>query len=211
MNDRTRIKICGLKTEEDVETAVTAGADAIGFVFAKGSPRRVDPELAAELSLLTPPFVQVVGLFVDMAPGEVARVAEIACIDMIQLHGGESERDIAALSAEFTVINAIQYDPAEVTRWGSNPDLDILLVDGSPGGLGAAFDWNALAAIQDEIEVPMMLAGGLTPDNVGEAIRSVHPYAVDVSSGVERERGAKDPALIRAFCAAVREADQGGP
>ncbi|MFG0330823.1 MAG: N-(5'-phosphoribosyl)anthranilate isomerase [Phycisphaerales bacterium] len=206
-HQRTRIKFCGLKTESDVDAAVDAGADAVGFVFHRKSPRYIEPEIAADLALMLPPFVDAVGLFVDLHPSEVANIAEQAFVNIIQLHGDESPADAAALATEFPIIKAVQFDADTIRRWGDNLDLAMLLIDGSSGGMGEAFDWTALPPLMDEMESPVMLAGGLTPENVGEAIRVARPFAVDVSSGVERERGVKDPALIRAFGRAVAEAD----
>lgn len=205
---RTRIKICGIRDDRGLDAAVEAGADAVGFVFAKKSPRFVDPDVAAGLTALLPPFMSAVGLFVDQSSSEVARIAEAALIDIVQLHGAESAAVAHHLSSEFTVIKAIQFGRAALREWGRNTDIDLLLVDGSTGGEGTSFDWSALAATDPPIEAPLILAGGLTAANVESAIRQVRPYAVDVSSGVERERGVKDPDLIRAFCRAVRRADE---
>jgi len=208
MNQRTRIKICGLRTERDVQAAVEAGADAVGFVFAPSSPRYLEPDAAADLACILPPFVQAVGLFVDQKATDVAAIAGDACLDLVQLHGREDRRLVEEVREQWPVIKAVRFSPDAITLWGAETNLDLLLVDGSDGGRGKTCDWAALAAMRHQIKAPLMLAGGLTPDNVAEAIRTVRPYAVDVSSGVERERGVKDPALIRAFCAAVREADR---
>lgn len=207
MSGRTRIKICGLRSEADVAAAVEAGADAVGFVFAPSSPRFIEPQAAADLACLLPPFVQAVGLFVDRPVVDVLAMAEDACIDLVQLHGREDQRTIDAVREHWPVIRAIRFSPEAIARWGPERGIDVLLVDGSEGGAAQCFDWRALAAQRDSIRSLLMIAGGLTAENVGEAIRTVRPFAVDVSSGVERERGVKDPALIRAFCRAVREAD----
>lgn len=207
MNDRTRVKICGVRTESDVETAVHAGADAVGFVFARQSPRFIEPAHAADLTCLLPPFVEAVGLFVDTPPAEISRIAEEACLNVVQLHGDEREADVLEIASEFTVINAIRFTPGNIQQWGRNRDVDLLLIDGSTGGEGQQFNWRELADRRHDIERPVMLAGGLTSQNVGEAIRLVRPYAVDVSSGIESTRGVKDATKIHAFCGAVRCAD----
>ncbi len=211
MIGRTRIKVCGLRTPGDVEAAVEAGADAVGFVFAPSSPRCIEPEAAADLACLLPPMVQAVGLFVDRPAKEVIAIAQDASLDLVQLHGREDQRTVDAVREHWPVIRAVRFAPEAVDAWAMSADIDVLLVDGSDGGGAQTFDWSALAAQRESIRVPLMIAGGLTPGNVGEAIRLVRPFAVDVSSGVESERGVKDPALIRAFCAAVREADRSMP
>lgn len=208
MNGRTRVKICGLRTERDVLAAVEAGADAVGFVFVQSSPRYIEPEAAADLVCLLPPFVESVGLFANEKAMDVCDAAGEACVGFVQLHGHEDLKCVERVREEFAVIKAIQFDDEAMRQWAKTADIDMLLVDGSEGGQGATFDWDALAAQRHSIKAPLMLAGGLTPDNVVEAIRRLRPYAVDVSSGVESERGVKDPELIRQFCAAVRMADQ---
>jgi len=208
VSGRTRIKICGLRTERDVLAAVESGADAVGFVFAQASPRYIEPEAAADLVCLLPPFVEAVGLFANEKAMDVCELASEACVGFVQLHGQEDLKCVARVREEFAVIKAVQFDDEAMRQWTKTDDIDMLLVDGSDGGQGTAFDWGALAAQRHSIQAPLMLAGGLTPDNVAEAIRGIRPYAVDVSSGVERERGVKDPELIRRFCEAVRVADQ---
>lgn len=206
MYDRTRIKICGLTTERDIETAVRAGVDAVGFVFVKDSPRYIAPDDAADLVCMLPPFITAIGLFVDTPPNIVATQAADACIEILQLHGRESEADIAKLQSDFAIIRGVQFGSSQFQQWKSSTRIDMLLVDGSPGGQGKKFAWKSLIQEKPDIKQPLILAGGLTPQNVGDAIKIVHPFAVDVSSGVESERGKKDPELIRAFCHAVRQA-----
>ena len=205
---RTRIKICGITTVDTALTAVESGADAIGFVFARSSPRFIEPENAWEIAMYLPPMVTKVGLFVDVAPEEFLRVKESCPFDYGQLHGLEDETCVRQCGP--WLIKAIQFDPtsieSELRRWNAVDELDAILVDGSIGGQGVAMDWNALAAVQGLSHHPIILAGGLTPDNVGDAIRTVRPYAVDVSSGVESTQGVKDARLIARFCEAVRQA-----
>lgn len=209
---RTRIKICGVRTPEIALACVEAGADAIGLVFARSSPRFIEPEMAWEISSYLPPLVTRVGLFVDPAPVDLERLDEPAPFDLIQLHGSENESLVRELGP--WVIKAVQFDErtieAELTRWNQVEQVHAILVDGSPGGRGQALDWSSLARVFRQCAHPLILAGGLTPDNVGEAIRVVRPFAVDVSSGVERERGVKDPQLIAEFCRSVQRADASG-
>ncbi len=205
MSGRTRIKICGIRDFDAACWAIEAGADAIGLVFVESSPRHVDVGRAAQIAAGLPPFVQSVMLTVDMAPGRVVRLAEEVAPNWVQAHGGESEGHLAQL--ELPLIRGFRFSPEALRRWNACEHVDALLVDGSSGGEGQTFDWSELAGLMDEIEKPLILAGGLTPDNVGDAIAAVRPWAVDVSSGVESKRGVKDEGLIHAFCDAVRAAD----
>lgn len=206
---RTRIKICGVR---DVETALVAaecGADAVGLVFAPGSRRRVEPEDAWAIASSLPPFVARVGLFVDATAEQCHAIMEQCPCDLVQLHGDESVETARAYGLR--AIKALRFDPAtiqsEFRTWEDVAEIDALLIDGGSGGQGVSLDWKALADVQHSCVHPIVLAGGLTPENVGEAIAILRPWAVDVSSGVEREPGVKDPALISAFCEAVRQAD----
>lgn len=206
---RTRVKICGVRDEETALWAAECGADAVGLVFVKSSPRYVEPARAWEISSYLPPFVSTVGLFVNLKAPDIEVIRALCPFDFSQLHGQESEPVVRECGP--MVIKAIRFDPqtieTELRRWSRITEIGALLIDGSAGGEGQALDWNALAEVQDASAHPLILAGGLTPENVGEAIRTVQPWGVDVSSGVERERGVKDPLLISEFCQAVREAD----
>lgn len=206
---RTRVKICGVRDEDSALCAAESGADAVGLVFVKASPRYVDPGRAWEIASYLPPFVSTVGLFVNQKAADIEAVRGACPFDFCQLHGQESEPVVRECGP--MVIKAIQFDPltieTELRRWSRFSEIGALLIDGSAGGEGRALDWNVLAEVQDASDHPLILAGGLTPENVGEAIRIVQPWGVDVSSGVERERGVKDPQLIAEFCRAVREAD----
>jgi len=208
---RTRIKICGVKDVDTALFAAESGADAVGLVFATLSPRYVEPQVAWEIASFLPPFVTSVGLFVNPKPKDVEATREDCPFDLVQLHGQESEPTVRACGP--SVIKAIKFDPATIEadfhKWNQVDAIDGLLIDGSAGGEGVALDWEALAKVTEQSEHPIILAGGLTPENVGEAIRVVRPWAVDVSSGVESERGVKDLDLIAAFCEAVRKADAG--
>jgi phosphoribosylanthranilate isomerase len=202
---RTRIKICGITSVDLAQAAVEAGADAIGVVFAKKSPRCVDVDTAYEIVECLPPFVTAMGLFqLDRADDSVL---EEWCGEWVQLHGREDEALVAQVAETHRVIRGFRFSPEAIACWERCEAVHSLLIDGSAGGQGASFDHGELAAMRDRIIKPIILAGGLTAENVGEAIRAVRPYAVDVSSGVEQERGVKDPKLVERFCAAVREAD----
>lgn len=207
----TRIKICGITDEEGLFAAADSGADAVGFVFHPKSRRFIEPEDAFELTGFLPPFVASVALFVDAAVEKFMEMEETCPTTLSQLHGQESEETVKACGPG--VIKAVRFDPStierELKRWNAIDEVDAILIDGSAGGEGQSFDWSALAPFRAGLTKPLILAGGLTTANVAEAIRLVRPFAVDVSSGVERdgEPGRKDPALIAAFCRAVRKAD----
>ncbi|ADC62535.1 phosphoribosylanthranilate isomerase [Allochromatium vinosum] len=206
---RTRVKICGLTRVSDIAAVVAAGADAVGFVFHPASPRAVTPEQAAGLCRALPPFVTAVGLFVDASAETIDATLEQAPLDLIQFHGNESPEFCSGFGRRW--IKALRMRPgidlaAERERFAG---ADGLLLDayepGRAGGTGQCFDW---ARIPPDIAPEILLAGGLTPENVAEAIERVRPYGVDVSGGVEAARGLKDPELIFAFMQGVRDGDQ---
>jgi phosphoribosylanthranilate isomerase len=207
---RTRIKICGITTLEAADWAVEAGADAVGFVFVRNSVRRIEPEAAAEIMCQLPPMVTTVGVFANASVDAFCDIEEVCPTNYAQLHGSEDEVTVKQCAP---AIKGFRFDPetidADLARWDALDELEAVLIDGSVGGEGTAFDWSLLASKLEGFHKPVILAGGLTPENVGEAIRAVQPWAVDVSSGVERERGVKEAALIERFCDAVREADRG--
>jgi phosphoribosylanthranilate isomerase len=201
---RTRIKICGVRTVETARLALEAGADAIGLVVdVPGSPRRLSLEAAECIAAALPAQAMAVAVMQDPDPA----LAERWRGTWLQLHGNEDESLMARLSRTRHVIKGFRFDPEQVRRWNRCPGVEILLVDGSQGGRGGSFRHEDLAAMMPEITKPVVLAGGLTPQNVATAIRAVRPFAVDVSTGVESSPGVKDDALIRAFCAAVETAD----
>ncbi|MHC4994051.1 MAG: phosphoribosylanthranilate isomerase [Planctomycetota bacterium] len=216
MTSPPRIKICGLTRPEHARAASRAGAHAIGLVFAKGSPRHITPEAAVEIARAAAPGVEIVGLFVDHPVDRIQQIADTVGLTLIQLHGDYSAKDIQALAPR-PVWRAVHFDEATaedaLLDWDEQherlPNLAAILVDtpdpDQAGGTGRSFDWNALRAVLDRVRprVPVVLAGGLTPQNVGRATQTVQPWAVDVSSGVEAQRGVKDLALIRQFCEAV--------
>ncbi len=194
---RTRVKICGLKTPEDVRAAVEAGADAVGFVFTRSSPRFVEPARAAELARFAPPFVWKVGVFLDAGVEELEGVAAAVGLQAVQVH-----RPLSRRPEGMALIRAASLGSDEPLP----DDCDLLLLDNPRPGSGKEWDWALASSVARQR--PVILAGGLDPENVGRAVREVRPFAVDVSSGVERERGVKDPGLIGRFVAEVRKADK---
>ncbi len=205
---KTRIKICGLTREEDVDAVVAAGADAIGFVFYPPSPRYVTPARAAELVRRIPPFVEVVGLFVNEVPEAVHAVCEQVPINLLQFHGDEDPAYCRRFGRPYLRAARVRPGLDLVEFAGSFPESRGLLLDAfveGYGGGGHVFDWTL---IPPGLPGFLVLSGGLTAANVGDAVRRVRPAAVDVSSGVEMGKGIKDHAKIAAFVAAVRAADQ---
>jgi phosphoribosylanthranilate isomerase len=206
--ERTRIKVCGVRTPETARAAADAGADAIGLVFAAGSPRQLDVATAVSILDALPPLVLAVAVFRNQPSAAIASWPGVC----VQLHGEESERDaLAARTATAwmprIVIRGFKFDEAAVRRWDCCPHVAALLIDGTTAGGGEAFDHRRLASLMPQLRKPVILAGGLTAENVGAAIHAVRPFGVDVSSGVESSRGVKEAGLIREFCTAVREAD----
>jgi phosphoribosylanthranilate isomerase len=216
---RTRVKICGITRLPDGVAAAHAGADAIGFVFWPGTPRAVAAEQARVIAAALPPFVTIVGLFVDPEPAHVRAMLAAIPLDLLQFHGHESPELCRAFARPYVkaisvgdraaTVGLLEY----VARY---PDASGLLFDapaagGLPGGTGRTFDWDTLPL---KLARPLVLSGGLTAANVGEAIRRVRPWAVDVSSGVEAigpdgqpAKGIKDAERIRSFIEEVRNAD----
>ena len=210
----TRIKFCGMTRREDVIMAADVGAGAVGFMFWKQSPRAVTPEEARGLVRLMPPFLAMIGVFVDQPVEEIREIVRFVGLTAVQLHGRETPVDAAALDGHAGhVIKAIG-EPGQdlMTQASSWPEQVVMLVDAidpqQRGGTGRRADWTAAAALARTRRV--ILAGGLRPDNVGEAVRLVRPYAVDVASGVEARPGIKDHARMRAFADAVRAVDIAG-
>lgn len=203
----TRVKICGITREADAQEAADAGADAIGLVFHPASPRCVSMVMAASIVRMLGPFVTTVGLFVDAAPDQVREVLARTGIHLLQLHGNETPAYCAQFGVPF--IKALRMAPGldPVAAAAHYPAAAGLLFDTwdpvVAGGTGVGFDWSRLPALRER---PLILAGGLSPANVAEAVRQVRPYAVDVSSGVEVAPGIKDAGLIRAFIAAAKSA-----
>jgi phosphoribosylanthranilate isomerase len=204
----TAVKICGITRPEDGLAAAHAGAHAIGLVFYARSPRCVAIERARAVVDALPPFVTVVGLFVDPEPEEVERVLAGVPLELLQFHGDESPALCTGFGLPYIKsvrvaagVDLLQY--ARLHRAAKGLLIDAF-VEGVHGGTGQTFDWDV---IPRALPLPVVLAGGLTPHNVGAAIRQVRPWAVDVSSGVERGKGIKDAASIAAFVKGARDAD----
>ena len=209
----TKVKICGLKTEAALEAALGGGADYVGFVFFPPSPRNIAPAMAKLLAAKAHGRAKVVALVVDPDDALIAEVVAAAAPDLIQLHGSETLARVAEIRARWgiPVMKAVPVETADDAGAARrfSPATDLILFDARapaestrPGGNGAPFDWRMLLGL--EYEVPFMLSGGLTPDNVAEAIRLTGATIVDVSSGVESRPGEKDPELIRRFLRAAK-------
>jgi len=197
----TLIKICGIRSAEMAAVAVDAGADAIGLVIEiPDSPRTLTLDEAEAIAASLPPRIMKIAVVRDSDP----EIADRWRATWFQLHGVEDEQTVARFARTKHVMRGFRFDVDQVLRWDACPDVDILLVDGSTGGTGEAFRHEQLVALMPKITKPVVLAGGLTPDNVADAIATVRPFAVDVSSGVESAPGVKDGDLVRRFCAAVR-------
>jgi len=201
---RTRIKICGITRSADALAAANAGADAIGLVFYPKSPRAVTIEQAQSICAVLPPLVTVVALFVDAEHFEVEDVLAAVPVDLLQFHGSETPAQCNGFATPY--IKAIRMrDDADLAEAARQYDSARgLLVDtfdpNEAGGTGEVFDWDR---VPDGLDTPIILAGGLAPTNVGAAVAQLHPYAVDVSSGVEQAKGIKDAEKIQAFVKAV--------
>ncbi len=203
---RTRVKICSITRIEDANAAAAAGADAIGLVFDPRSPRVVSIEQARAVVAATPPYVTVVGLFVDAAPEAIRNVLSRVNLSLLQFHGSETPEQCRLYGRPYVKAIPMRDDVDLSVEEKRFSDAAGLLLDtftaGMAGGSGRTFDWSRVPTRRTK---PVILAGGLTPENVGEAIRRVRPYAVDVSSGVEIAKGIKDPTKIIAFIKAVRD------
>jgi phosphoribosylanthranilate isomerase len=208
MNERTRIKICGIRVPEHALVAADAGADAVGLVFYGPSPRYVQLNQAAAVVAVLPPYVMAVGLFVNAAEGEVRESLNAIRLDLLQFQGDESPEFCARFGVPW--VRAVRMeegvDLVEYARRFSGARALLLdaHVPGEAGGTGRMFDWSH---IPRDLPMPIILSGGLTPANVGRAVREVKPWAVDVSSGVESARGTKDPRKIVEFIRSVRIED----
>ncbi len=199
MNGTVRVKICGITRLEDAVAAVDAGADALGFIFHRKSPRYIRPEDAGAIASALPPFVSTVGVFVDAGQDEVSATIRAAGLDVVQLHGDE---DTSYCSMFPRVIKALRVKgPEVIERLSEYSCVSAFLLDtyhpDAHGGTGEVFDWDIAAKAVATHRI--ILAGGLTPDNIAEAVQKVRPYAVDVSSGVEAAPGYKDHAKVREF------------
>jgi phosphoribosylanthranilate isomerase len=199
-----KVKICGITNLDDARHAATCGADALGFVFFPGSPRCITPEAARSIIADLPPLLTTVGLFVNEATQRIRDIADFCGLDVLQLHGDEAPEDCRL--SPHRVLKALRVKDAASLLGHEQYQVAALLLDawvaGAYGGTGESFNWQLAAHVAKAR--PVLLAGGLTPENVAEAVRTVRPYGVDVSSGVELSPGRKDPQKVADFIAAVR-------
>lgn len=207
---RTKVKICGITRLPDALAAVEAGADALGFMFFEGSKRNLAPAAAAKIIRELPPFVAKVGVFVN-ASADIVRATVAECgLDTLQFHGEETP-EFCRQFAPLKVIKAFRIQDAASLQPLPDHAVDAWLLDsyvpGQRGGTGERFNWE-LAAQAKELGRPVILAGGLTPENIADAVQQVWPFGVDVSSGVETAPGQKDAGLVRRFVSIVREMEQ---
>jgi phosphoribosylanthranilate isomerase len=202
-----KVKICGITRPEDVDASVQAGADLLGLVFYEKSPRALTLDAAARVAHLIPPYVLRVGLFVNPEPRQVAEAIARCGLQMLQFHGDETPEFCRQFG--MMTMKAFRVEGPETLDRLPDYPTDAWLLDahvaGQYGGTGQTFDWS-IAAKAAQMGKPVFLAGGLTPDNVAEAVAAVQPYAVDVSGGVEASPGCKDSAKIQAFVSAARGA-----
>lgn len=204
---RTRVKICGITRVEDALAAVNAGADAIGLIFYAPSPRAVTVEQAQKIAAAIPPFVSVVGLFVNAPKAEIESVLSCVRLDILQFHGDETAEDCEQINLPYYKAIRVKADTNLIQCAQQYRTAKALLLDAfseaAMGGTGQTFDWNLIPA---NLPKPVILAGGLNAENVGLAIRQASPYAVDVSGGVEADKGIKDAVKITAFMQGVSNA-----
>lgn len=207
---RTRVKICGITNTTDALTAVEEGADAIGLVFYEPSPRAVTIDQAVEIASVIPAFVSTVALFVNASKQLVDQVVSSVRPSLLQFHGDESAAECASYQQDFIKAIRVNSDANLIQYAEDYKSAKGLLLDtytkGVPGGTGQCFDW---ALIPDSLPMPIILAGGLDASNVGQAIKQVKPFAVDVSGGVERSKGLKDARKINAFIQQAIQASVG--
>ena len=210
---RTRVKICGLKTPADIDVAVAAGVDAVGFVFYPPSPRAVTPHIASQLIARLPAGIDAVGLVVNASEADFAEIKALAPISLWQFHGDETPEQCTLLAEGRPWMKAARigvdfaFDEFSLQYGQASAFLLDALVEGYGGG-GVPFDWQGIPQAWVSANAHrVVLSGGLNAHNVGEAIARLHPCAVDVSSGVESSRGIKDPVLMTEFVKAVRAAD----
>jgi phosphoribosylanthranilate isomerase len=204
----TRIKICGITNLEDAYAAVDLGVDALGFIFVPGTPRYVQSQVAAQIIGDLPPFVTTVGVFADVSPETILQAVRVCGLNVVQLHGSETPEYCSELGARGRVplIKAFRvkdrHSLSSVPKYGVSAYLLDTYVKGKKGGTGETFNWDL--AREAKTYGKIIVAGGLTPENVAQAVQHVRPYAVDVGSGVESEPGKKDHAKIRKFVENVR-------
>ncbi len=198
------VKICGITNEDDALFAVAMGADALGFNFVSGSTRQIAPQVAYDITRRLPPEVLTVGIFRDEHPSRVIELAHKAGVKAAQLHGSETIEQTKEIAASLRyVIKVFGSDSSRLSR-ADQYGTDIVMVDTPGGGSGKVFDWGLTAEVPDGLR--LILAGGLHPGNVADAIEATEPWGVDVATGVEASPGRKDPTLVRQFIANARAA-----
>ena len=207
---RTRIKVCGITCQEDARIAVAAGADGLGFIFVEQSPRLVEPDMVRAITEELPPFVDRIGVFLDEEIDVIKEIVHYCHLTLVQLHGSESPEYCRKISSQVIKAFSIrtESDSEELAAYADAASgflLDTYHKD-MAGGTGKAFDWKLVEQVKPP--GPVILAGGLTPENVGEAIKQVKPFAVDVNSGVEYQPGRKDSDKLKNFAHEVRKADE---
>lgn len=203
---RIRVKICGITNSADAKKSVLCGADAIGFVFYPPSPRYISPQRALEIVATIPPFITTIGLFVNTEPNDIKAILDLVPLAMLQFHGNETPKFCAQWGKPYIKSFYPQKGKDIVSQIDSYQSACGVLFDSyltdTPGGTGQTFDWSCIP----QIKKPVILAGGLTPKNLAMAIRKVHPYALDVSSSLEKTPGIKDSKKIFSFMEALRNA-----
>lgn len=214
MHRRTRIKMCGITNIEDAEEGIRAGVDALGFIFVESSPRHIEPEKVKEIVANLSPFVDLVGVFVDQENVEVQEIVDYCGLSYVQLHGSETPEycsQLAYASSPCKIIKAFRVGkhcvPADFSPYRDVVQGFLLdtYADDQIGGTGKTFDWNIIGKLA--LDRPIILAGGLTAENVGMAIKEVRPFAIDINSGVEMRPGLKDYGKLQALVEEVRRAD----
>ena len=208
MGMMVKVKICGVTSATDALMAATAGADAVGLNFYRASPRFLEPERALAIRLALPPFVAAVGIFVDEEVERVRELMDYCHLDYAQLHGRETPRKVAQLK-QYRIIKAVRIrgeeDLRELERYRADAFLLDAYVEGAPGGTGMTFNWDLARGASNRAKI--VLAGGLNPDNVAQAVAAGRPYAVDVASGVESEPGKQDRKLVNRFVRAAKSVE----
>ena len=203
------IKICGITNPEDALAAVEAGADAVGFIFVPSSPRVVTRDKVSQILALLPSAIQTVGVVANERPEFLESLLRVCPLQTLQFHGEESPEEVFSLKGQVKLIKAIRVqNPKDIEQIPDYEGVDAILLDArQPGQEGAAsrpFEWDLVSRAKS-FGIPLIVAGGLNPQNVGDLLAKVHPFGVDVSSGVEAAPGRKDPDLIRAFIASAKQ------
>ncbi len=205
---KVKVKVCGITSLSDAVAAAILGADALGFIFYKKSPRFIEPERARKIISRLPPMVKTVGVFVDEEPENIKEIGEICGLDLFQLHGEESPELCKGLMPRSLKAIRIRDKARDEEIHAYKDSVRGILLDTwskhAKGGTGKTFNWKIARDIVKGFEVPVILAGGLNPENIRDAVKKVRPYGVDVSSGVEKAPGVKDHGLLEEFFMALK-------